>query len=124
MATRDIQVLTLTAATANANGSDFESRDCKGAHFFINVSAVSGTNPTTTITVEGKDVASGTYYTILASAALAGVTTGTLKVYPGMTAAANLVASDVLPATFRVRFTVGGSATPTITATVGCSLIP
>ena len=124
MATRDIQVLTLTAATANANGSDFESRDCKGGFFFVNVTAVSGTNPTTTITVEGKDVASGTYYTIGATAALAGVTTGPLRIYPGLTAAANTVISDCLPATFRVRFTVGGTATPTITATVGCSLIP
>lgn len=45
----------------------------------------------------------GQYYTILASAAITGTGTTVLRVYPGLTAASNLVANDILPSTWRVN---------------------
>ena len=58
-----------------------------------------------TFTLQGKDTLSGNYYTILASTAVNSVTTRILKVYPGLTVSANLVASDILPQTYRVTTT-------------------
>lgn len=55
-----------------------------------------------TFTLQGKDTLSGEYYTILVSAVVDSVETRVLRVYPGLTAAANLVASDGLPETYRV----------------------
>lgn len=55
-----------------------------------------------TFTLQGKDPVGDKYYTILASAAIDSVSTTVLRVYPGLTVAANLVASDGLPETYRV----------------------
>ena len=56
-----------------------------------------------TLTIQGKDGASGKYYTLLAGAAVVTNSTNIYTVYPGLTAAANSVASDVLPRTWRVQ---------------------
>lgn len=119
---RNQLALTLTAASASANGHDLENMSCKGAHFTIDVTAITGTTPTVTVTIEGKDEFSGKYYTILASSAISTVSTTVLKVYPALTAAANSVANDIVPKMFRVRATIAGTG-PAVTATVGVSLV-
>jgi hypothetical protein len=83
------------------------------------VDAPAGTG-TITVTIQGKDPLSGKYYTILASAALAVGSTTVLLIYPGATAAANLIANDVLPSTWRVSVVI---ATNPVTATIGASII-
>lgn len=83
------------------------------------IDAPGGTG-TIQVTIQGKDLLSGKYYTILASAALAVGTTTVLTVYPGAPVAANLSANDVLPTTWRVSVVI---ATNPVTATVGGSEI-
>jgi len=78
----------------------------KGVVVFAKVTVVPG-GDTVTFTIEGKDY-DGTYYTILASTAGAGSGTRTYRVYPGATASANLIASDVLPDVWRVTVTHSG----------------
>ena len=104
------------------NGSDLENRSAKGCVCVVDLTATSGT-PTGVFTIEGKDPVSGKYYTILASAELGTVATTVLRVYPGLTAATNLVVSDILPNVFRVTCVVAGTDTPKISATVGVTLI-
>lgn len=82
---------------------------------------VAGGTPTLVVTIQGKDSGSGKYYTLLASAALATVSTNLLAVGPGLTAGANLIANDVLPYTWRLSAVVGG-VSPAVTATIGCSM--
>lgn len=123
MANRTQRALTLTAqGAATVNGTDLDNFGATGCHIIIDITAISGTSPTATFTLQGFDSASGKYYTIIASAALNAVATTILRVYPGLTAAANLVVSDVLPGAFRVICVVGGT-TPSVTATVGVALI-
>ena len=112
--TQPVAALTGTAAAAGANGSDQTNRRGHGLLVVVDITALTGTAPTLTVTIQGKDTASGKYFTILASAALAAVATTVLRVYPGLTAAANLVASDVLPYTWRVISVIGGT-TPAVT---------
>lgn len=76
---------------------------------------------TTTPKIQGQDPASGKWVDILAGAAQVGVATIQLKVYPGLVAAANLVANDVLPRTW--RFVVTHSGAGNFTYSVGASLI-
>jgi hypothetical protein len=57
---------------------------------------------TVAFTLQGKDIASGKYYTILESAVLTTAATTILKVYPNFTASANTIAKDCLPQDFRV----------------------
>lgn len=93
-----------------------DNSDGSMAHIVIDITALTGT---LTVTVEGFDHESGKYYTILASAALAGTGTTVLRVFPGATAAANLVANDIMPKFFRVKAVV---ATGPITFSVGTAL--
>jgi hypothetical protein len=116
-----LTALTLTDVTASATGADLENLGNTYAHVIINITALTGAG-TATFTVQGKDTVSGSYYTILASAALATTATTVLRIGPGLTAAANLVANDVLPRTFRVIMTEGGTLTD-LDATVGVSLV-
>lgn len=108
------------ARTASANSADVTNYNSRGVHVVIDVTAITAT-PSVTFTIQGKDALSGAYYTVLASAAITGVGTTALRVYPALTAAANTVANDVLPRTWRVA-AVHGDA-DSITYSVGYSLI-
>lgn len=120
--------LTLRASSAMAaseNGTDQINRDYRGLTLVIDNTAETGTDPTVTVTIEGKS-AQGDYYTILASTALAAQAVTTLTVYPGLTAASNAVANAVLPRIWRATYTLGGTADgetpPTVTFSVSAQL--
>ena len=115
-------LLTYTAAAAGTNGADQTNSNARGIKLVIDITALTGVSPTLIVTLQGKDAASGKYYTILASAALAAVATTTLEVYPGIATAANVTAGVTLPRVWRVIAAIGGT-TPAVTATVGASMI-
>lgn len=108
------------ARTATVNGDDVIGEPGRGLHLTINVSAVDAT-PSVVFTLQGKDTASGTYYTLLASAAITGTGTTVLKLYPGLSASANAIANDVLPSVWRVIATHADA--DSITYTVGADLL-
>lgn len=112
--------LASAARTASVNSADQVNYNSRGLHLVIDVTAITST-PSITITIQGKDNLSGQYYTILASAAITTVSTVVLRVGPGLTAAANLVANDLLPRTWRVSVTNGDA--DGITYSIGYSLI-
>ena len=107
-------LITYAAAGAGTTTSD-QYCAAKGLLLYIDITAVGGT-PTLTVTLQGKSP-TGTYQTILASAALSSVATTVLKVYPGLTAAANAAANDIIPEVYRVSAVIGGG-TPAVTATI------
>jgi hypothetical protein len=121
MSSQNITAMVLAARTTSVNGNDLDNTSSIGATVVIDITAITGTTPTATFTVEGRDEVSGKYYTILASAALNTVATTVLRIYPGLTAAANVTASSLIPKTFRVTVTIAGT-TPVVTATVGVAL--
>lgn len=75
--------------------------ESKGLILIIDVTAIVDT-PSVVFTIQGVDPASGKTWTILASAAIVGTGTTVLRVYPGLTPAANLVASDIMPVQWQV----------------------
>jgi len=62
------------------------------------------TAPSVVATIRAVDRVSGKKSDVLASVALTGVATTVLKVGPALTAAANLVANDVMPPLIEVNF--------------------
>lgn len=74
-----------------------------------------------TVSILGKDEASGKFYTILDGAAMTGVATQVLQVHPEMTASANVVANVQLPANIRVQIT--HTTNNGVTRTVGLQLV-
>jgi hypothetical protein len=111
------------ARTATPTPFDYTSGEtpARGMHLVIDCTAVVS-SPSVVFTIQGSDPVSGKFYTILASAAIVGTGTTVLRVYPGLTAAANLVASDVLTSRWRVIATHGNSNS--ITYTAAALLVP
>ncbi len=117
----DVTLATLTAVGAGTvNGPD---QTCGGSalNLGINITTMTGTGPTLQVTVQGKDAASGQYYTILQSAVLAATGFTLLQIADGIVVAANLSANAKMPTTFRISYTVAGT-TPAVTATLGASV--
>lgn len=117
---QDLVILASAVRTASANGADRVNQNARGLILVIDMTVAPGVD-TVTFTVQGKDPASAKYYTILASAAIVAVSTVVLRVGPGLTAAANLVANDILPRTWRVITT--HSAGTNFTYSVGAILV-
>jgi hypothetical protein len=115
-----VTIFPLEARTAVATSQDISNHDGTGLVLTIVATAVVNT-PSVTFTIEGKDPTSGTYYTILTSAAITGAGTTVLRVHPDLTAATNTVAKDMLPAVWRVKTAV--SDTDTLTYSVGASMV-
>lgn len=71
--------------------------------------------------IQRKDPASGKFIDVLTSAAVTTISTNTYKVYPGLTAAANLTVNDVIGMNFRIVVTPGNANNTTYS--LGYSLI-
>jgi archaellum component FlaF (FlaF/FlaG flagellin family) len=75
-----------------------------------------------TLTIQGKDRASGKYYTILVGAAVTTNVTNRYWAFPGATVTANVSANDELPEIFRLVVTANNANAATYT--VGWSTLP
>lgn len=93
----------------------------RGLHLVIDLTVLAATE-TVTPKIQGQDPASGKWYDLLVGAAIAATGTPVLKLYPGITVAANVSVSDVLPTTWRVVLT--HSSTGAHTYSVGVNLLP
>lgn len=74
-----------------------------------------------TVTIEGKDSASGKYYTLLAGTNITSNSTNRYRVGPNLAAATNSVAQDYLPRVFRIVVTANNANSATYS--VGYNLI-
>lgn len=115
-----ITLIPSAARTATNNTIDYVLGHSGYGRFVIDVTAVPGVD-TVTFTVQGKDNASGKYFTLLASAAISAISTVTLEVGPTITAAANASANKLLSETFRVLVT--HSAGTSFTYSVGLDYV-
>ena len=122
-AKKSVTLLASAARTATPTADSLTRNDpnALGVHVIVDVTASAAT-PSVVVTIEGQDPASGKWYALLTSAAFTGSTeTRVLKVYPGITVAANLSAADVLPASWRVVLTHADA--DSITYSVGANII-
>jgi len=116
----DETVLASAARTATTNSADQTNYNARGVHVLLNVTVVPGVD-TVTLSIQGKDLLSGAYYTLLTGPAVVATGMNVYKVFPGITAVANGTASDVLPRTWRVSVT--HSAATSFTYSVGAALV-
>lgn len=116
-------LITLVAAGAGTTNSDDQlNLYGKGVQLGVNISAKTGTI-SVVVNMQGKDVASGQYYTICSTAALTSAAFTLLTVYPGTTASANVDCNAPLPTAWRAQVVSGTGSTPAVTLTVGASVI-
>lgn len=93
------------ARTATSNVvRDDRNHPRRGMHLIIDVTAIAAT-PSVVPSIQGFDGVSGKYYDILVGAAIVATGTTILKVFPGATIVANLVANDFMPGRWRLLMT-------------------
>jgi hypothetical protein len=117
----DSTVLASAARTTTQTGTDQTNNGYRGIKVVLDTTVNAGSAGSITLTIQGKDSASGKYYTLLAGAAVTTVTTNVYTVYPGLTASANVTANDVLPTTFRILVTANNANS--VTYSVGQTLL-
>lgn len=93
-----------------------------GLRIDIDITALGGTNPTVTYTVESFDPAKNGWVTEIASTALNAAGHYLLHIHPHMTAVANQVRQAVLPHRWRIRTTLGGTS-PTVTHSISATYV-
>ena len=116
-----LTVLPSAARTASINSDTFANMRHRGLHLVIDATALAAT-PSVVFTIQGYSPLGDDYYTILASAAIVGTGTTVLRVYPGLTNAANTVANDNLPALWRVSAVAGDA--DSLTYSIAAILLP
>lgn len=112
-------VLASAARTASPDTYEYEVAGYRGLTLVIDATASAAT-PSVVVTVLGVDRASGKTWTLLASAAITGSGTTVMRIGPGLTAATNLVANDIMPPVIRIQ-SVHGDA-DSLTYSIGASL--
>lgn len=112
-----------TVLNASGNSVDYYS-GASGLDVYFNITALTGTTPSLTVTIQGKDPVSGQYYTILASAAVTTAVFTHLQAVDGIAVAANLTANMQMPPIWRLAWTIGGSAGPTVTCSISATPLP
>lgn len=110
--------LNVTGATTTQTTQDFRNEWGKSAEIYVNVSNA-GTG-SVTITVQGKDPTSGTYYTVLSGAAITTNSFTKYQIFPGAPVTANVSANDIMPFTWRIIMTANNSNA--ITYSVGVTI--
>lgn len=114
-----LSILASAARVANPGNTDQLNPNGAGVQVVIDVTAQAGGSITVTIT--GKDPVSGKYYTLLASAAITTISTTVLRVGPGLLAAANLIANDMLPYTWQIQVVHNNGSS--ITYSIGANVV-
>lgn len=116
--------VTVLPSAARIAAPDTQEFEAQGVEFerlvlVVDVTAITDT-PSITVTVSGVDRVSGKVFTLLVSAAIVATGTTVLRIGPALTAAANLVANDLVPPVFRVAVAHGDA--DSITYSVGAQL--
>jgi hypothetical protein len=118
----DVTLLASAARAATQTSADQVNYNGRGIKMWVDITSA-GT-ATLTPAILGKDPASGKYISIITSAALSSNNTYTYTIYPGAAGpgtSPTFFANDILPRTFQIVTTYGGSGN--ITYSVGYSLI-
>lgn len=115
-------VVTLSSASASGTSSDQTNLVHRGLKCMVHISAISGTSPTLTVSLRYKDGASSQYGTLLTSASLTATGNTVLTVYPGVGVTSNVSASDYVPRTWDISYTIGGTS-PSVSGTIGCNYL-
>lgn len=110
-----IKLLDLAARTAATASEAKTNRNCRGAHFILNVTAGAAVGNEITPTIEAYDPVFNVWYAILSGTAINSNGVNVLKIYPGISGAGD-IRSDILPKFFRMSVAHAGANPVTYSA--------
>ena len=110
-------------AVASFTGTDIHNPGYGNVHVYLDVT-LDAASASITLSIQGKDLTSGDYYTLLSSAAVSAVTTGPNRysVGTGVATVTNVSLNAALPKVWRVI--VVGADTDAITYSISADLLP
>lgn len=100
-------LINAVGATTTQTSADQTNNSARGIKLILQTTVI-GTG-SITLSLLGKDQATGQYYLLLAGAAVITNATNVYTVYPGAAVVANVSANDALPATFHVVVTANNA---------------
>jgi len=115
----DVALNIPAGATTTQTSPDFNNSGARGVAVVLDMTNV-GTG-SVTLTIQGKDKASGKYYTLLAGAAVTTNSTNRYRVHPQAPVTANVSANDALPTTWRIQVVANNANAATYS--VGATLL-
>jgi hypothetical protein len=115
----DVTLLASASRTTTQTSADITTYNLRGINVILDMTNV-GTG-SVTVSIDGKDPASGKYYNLLTGAAIGTNSTNVYKIGDGLTAVANAVANDRLPRIIRIVVTANNANPATYSA--GYSLL-
>lgn len=108
------QIYASAARTATPTAVEVNTRRFRSMVIVLDATAITST-PSITVTLARKDNTSGKYVDMLTSAAIATVSTNTIRIGLGLPATANVSANEPLPNVVRVTVTHGNANSITYT---------
>ena len=111
----NVTVLSVASGTTTQTSPDQTNVNFRGAYIIVNVTALTGTSPTLTPKIQGKDPVSGQYFALItATTAISATGTSVYLIYPNAAAGTQGVTQSsgfVLPKSWNVVMTTGGTVT-------------
>lgn len=121
--TRPLTAITMTAQhAATVNSATQNGYNTSRVVCVFNQASHTG-SPSSTFSIQNRDIASGSWYSLITSAAITADTTPTvIAAGAGLPVTSNVSSPLPIASSWRVTLTVAGSATPVVTGTIGCSV--
>ena len=110
------RVVLASASRTTTQTSDDLAVSARSIEVRLNMTVV-GTG-SVTVAINGKDLASGTYYNLLTGAAVVTNSMNRYKVSPHLTAAANATAQDIVPDVVQIVVTANNANPATYSVTL------
>lgn len=104
----EVTLLTSASRTTTQTSADLQNLGGHAGLIVVLDMTTVGT-ASVTVTINGKDSASGKYYLILAGAAVVTNSTNRYRVSPTLAASANAIAQDELPPVFQIVVTANNA---------------
>lgn len=101
-------LLPSAARTTTQTSADIPTFQASNIQVVLDVTNVAA-SPSVTVTINGKDSASGKYFLLLSGAAVVTAVTNRYKVGPFIGAAANVAAQDYLPRVIQIVVTANNA---------------
>ncbi len=117
---QDVSLLASAARTTTQTSADQINYQGVSAMVIV-VNVTSAGTGSITVSIDGKDAVSSSYYNILTGAAITTNSTNVYRVGPHITAVTNSIALDYVPRTFRIVITANNANS--VTYSVGYSLV-
>lgn len=117
----NLNVTLLSSSARTTTQTSADQTNFNHTKLVVVLDVTAGTTPALTLTINGKDAASGKYYNLLTGLAVATVSTNVYTLALGVTVVANATVNAFVPRLFQIVVTAGNGNS--ITYSVGYSLV-